>query len=88
MWGDIIVENEILELLKVMQSSINELKEGQTRIENRLYGIELDIKDIKLDTGSIKINIKETREDARSAELATAQNSSEIAQIKMRMKMA
>ena len=43
---------------------------------------------LKLDTGSIKINIKENREDARSAELATAQNSFEIAQIKMRMKMA
>ena len=50
-------------------------------INGRLDRIESDIKDIKVDTGSIKVNIKETREDARSAELATAQNSFEIAQI-------
>ncbi len=57
-------------------------------INGRLDRIESDIKDIKVDTGSIKVNIKETREDARNSELATAQNSFEIAQIKMRMKMA
>lgn len=50
-------------------------------MDERLTRIESDIKDIKLDTGSIKINIKETRDVARSSELATAQNSSEIAQI-------
>jgi len=89
------MEDKILEILV-------ELKESQTRLENqignlelgqqetnkRLTNIESDIKDIKIDIGSIKINIKETREDAESSELAIAQNSLDIAKIKMRMKMA
>lgn len=89
------MENEILDILKQMQHSIDKLNENQQEmksdlknIDKRLDRIESDIKDIKLDTNFIKINIKETREDARSSELATAQNSFEIAQIKMRMKMA
>jgi septal ring factor EnvC (AmiA/AmiB activator) len=82
------VDNEILEILKQMQKDQQEMKADIKSINGRLDRIESDIKDIKVDTGSIKVNIKETREDARSSELATAQNSFEIAQIKMRMKMA
>ena len=40
MWGDNYVENEILELLKSMQSSINELKDGQQETNERLDRIE------------------------------------------------
>ena len=40
MWGDNYVENEILELLKSMQSSINELKDGQQETNKRLDRIE------------------------------------------------
>ena len=89
------MDNEILETLKQIQNIINILNENQQEmkldlknIDKRLDRIESDIKDIKLDTNPIKINIKETIEDGRSSELATAQNSFEIAQIKMRMKMA
>ena len=39
-WGDNYVENEILELLKSMQSSINELKDGQQETNKRLDRIE------------------------------------------------
>ena len=95
------MDNEILELLKQMQKDQQEMKADTKSVNGRLEGIETDIesingrldriesdiKDIKLHTNSIKINIKETREDTRRSELATAQNSFEIEQIKMRMKM-
>lgn len=62
------MDNEILDILKQMQNSIDKLNENQQEmkldlknIDKRLDRIESDIKDIKLDTNSIKINIKETR---------------------------
>ena len=83
------MDNETLKSIRTMlKEELEPIKKNMENINDRLDRIETDIKDIKVDVGSININIKETREDARSAELATAQNSFEIAQIKMRMKMA
>ena len=82
------MDNEVLEIIKSMKESITRLESNIDKLEQGQQEIKTDIKDIKVDVGSIKINIKETIEDTRSSELATAQNSFEIAQIKMKMKMA
>lgn len=82
------MDDKILESIRLMlKEELEPIKNDVRAINNRLNNIESDIRDIKVDIDSIKVNIKETREDAESAELATAQNSLEIAKIKMRMKM-
>lgn len=61
MWGDNYVENEILELLKSMQSSINELKDGQQDTNKRLDRIEKKLDSVHEQTAHIMEDITEIK---------------------------
>jgi len=83
-----VVDNEILELLKSMQSSINEVKEGQQetnkrldRIENKLDSVHEQTAHTMEDITEIKLN---TSKDISSLLKVTSRNCYDITELKVK----
>jgi len=87
--GDNCVENEILELLKSMQSSINELKDGQQETNKRLDRIEKKLDSVHEQTAHTMEDITEiklnTSKDISSLVNVTSRNCYDITELKSKI---
>lgn len=76
------MDKEILEILKSIQENINDLKQGQERIEKKLDGVVEQTANLVEFRTEITNKVDEIREDLSTVELVTAKNYKDIVHLK------